>query len=149
MARIFLCHPNREAYATSTAHSFAHYIREHSRFGVWLDTEHFPKSQITSENQIRQILRKGLNQCNIFLGLYFPSTLLSRSRSDIWYEDEHNMAIHRGMPIIQTYLGGARSTPSERSYRKRYKFHYSHYQKWKADLLNKIREVARLNNISY
>lgn len=149
MARIFLSHPNRETYATSAAHNYARYIRENSRFGLWLDTEHFPKSQITSESQIRQILRDGLNQCDIFLGLYFPSSSLSRSRSDIWYEEEQNMAIYRGMPIIQAYLEGARSTPSERTSRKRYKYHYSIYQKWKADLLNKIREVSRLNNISY
>ncbi len=89
MAKIFISHPNRESDATATAHSYVTYIRENSRFGVWLDTEHFPKAQITNENQIKKIIKDGLDQCDIFLGLYYPSTKLSRFRDDTWYTSDY------------------------------------------------------------
>ncbi len=133
MTSIFVSHPNRELTATTIAHEYAQFIRKNSRFGVWLDTEHFPKSQILSKNKIKQILKEGFNKCGIFLGFYFPTDSISRSRQDTWYKTEENMAIYRNLPIIQVFLRGSKSSPHQRSYSKLYKFYYFKFSNWRSE----------------
>ncbi len=103
--------------------------------------------QFTSEEFVKYLIEKSKLGVEIEL-ITLPEDFYSKEK-DIWYDQEHNMAIYRSMPIVQAYLEDAKSSPSQRPYNKLYKYHYSKYQNWNADLLNKIKNVARLNKISY
>jgi len=144
---VFISHQNRDEEKTQRAHQYADYIKENSEFKVEIDKEFFPKEQLTSLAKINETLSKVMRESDIFVALYHPIKDSNRYERSAWYNLEALKAKYWGKPIIHVFLDGSRDSGVIES-SKSYKIHYSKGDHWKADLLEKIREIAKKHEIS-
>ncbi len=137
---------NRQDNLTQIAHQFGDFLDADRRFSVWIDTDHFGRTQITQRSVIEEIIRSGIARAQIFVVIYFPDEELTGGLSD-WLINEERKAINASMPVLEIYLHGARQkqflNPNEVNYRKRYTLRYFEGQRWMDEAKQKLIEIAR------
>lgn len=139
---IFISHQNRDAENTQRAHEYADYIEENSEFKVNIDKDYFPKKQLTNLSEINDTVKKMMDESDIFVALYHPVKDSNRYERSDWYNIEAQKAKYRGKPIVHVFLDGSKDSGVVES-SKSYKIHYQKGEHWKADLLEKIKEIAQ------
>jgi len=144
---VFVSHQNRDDANTQRAHQYADYIREKSEFNVSIDKEFFPKEQLTNIAEINEIISKEMRESDIFLALYHPVKESNRFERSAWYNLEAQKARYWGKPIVHVFLDGSRDSGVVKS-AKSYKIHYKKGEHWKADLLGKIRDIAKSHEVT-
>ncbi len=143
---IFISHQNRDEAKTQRAHQYGEYIKEKSEFKVSIDKKFFPKEQLTNLVKINEIISKTMRESDIFLALYHPVKDSNRYERSAWYDLEAQKARYWGKPIIHVFLDGSRDSGVVES-SKSYKIHYKKGDHWKADLLEKIGEIAKKHEV--
>ena len=96
----------------------------------------------TNIAKINEIIINAMKESDIFLALYHPVKDSDRFERSMWYNLEARKAKYRGKPIIHVFLDGSRDSGVVES-SKCYKIHYKKGEHWKADLVEKIREIAQ------
>lgn len=143
---IFIAHQNRDDANTQRAHQYAKYLEENSEFDVNIDIKFFPKSQYTNLAKINEIISNAMKESDIFLALYHPVQDSNRYERSMWYNLEARKAKYRSNPIIHAFLDGSKDSGVVKG-SKCYKIHYKKGEHWKEDLLEKIREIAKENEL--
>lgn len=139
---IFISHQNHDDTKTQRAHEYAKYIEENSEFGVKIDIKFFEKEQLTSLTKINKIISNEMKESDLFLALYHLVSDSNRYERSMWYNLEARKAKYHEKPIIHVFLDGSRDSGVVES-TKSYKIHYKKGEHWKADLLEKVREIAK------